>query len=242
MGQWVFRSHFGDGPKDSPDPKERTCVRYGDTVILQSDDNTWLMSSGMQVKATDRSSSDYDDCRTNSAQKQSFLWKIEAEHNSQAQGCVSEGDKIHLMGCGGISLMKKDADSSVGAAENDGSNNFKWTVEMNPSNIGDSCFWDRGCDSGRCSKNLICEAKLENGENCGWNGDCASGRCEITPSMKSIFRKDMDSTCQSRSPNGRFCTENSDCQSNECSWGFTCGKKCFRDNGCSSGRCSKHLV
>ncbi len=175
--QWTFRSQLGDGSTLAPDPLAGTCVKYGDKVFLQAnnEDIKWLSggrSSGNQMVLPRNHRLDET--------KSSYQWTVRSSpgdglrssKDSNAGQCVSEKSLIYLqvnsldhrwlMGSSTSEVHTKDH----GASDTGGKEYYKWIVEMSPDNLGTKCWHDYECDSGRCSKDWICKPKLPAGESC----------------------------------------------------------------------------
>jgi hypothetical protein len=88
---------------------------------------------------------------------------------------------------------------------------------------GCKCILDRNCDSGRCSKYLKCEDKLNNGSSCGEDDDCKTGACNW------LFK------CVDKGQNGGYCLEDEDCNSGRCSKYLKCADKLSEYDVCWKG-------
>jgi len=103
---------------------------------------------------------------------------IKCVENDQCLSGSCSGCQLHAMGdrcCTGF-------DHAHGTTQNDG-----------------ACEWDGNCQSGRCTWDFTCVAKLENGESCSErfmnDDDCASGACSWS------FRNGW--TCEEESSSAR---------------------------------------
>ena len=241
--QWIFKTKLSVGL----DPEEGTCVKYGDKVYLQGNNGSGWLSGGRGQYNGQVVGRDYN---LDVPDITSYEWIVLSEpgNGSRSTGgsttgrCVTENDSIYLQvnnvdkrwltRSSTDTVITKDIETSDDSAKE----YYKWSVEMSTHNMGEQCWTDGECDSGRCSLDWICEAQLENGEGCFMNDDCISGRCE------SSIISPLHRTCQSKAGEYSKCNENSDCLNNECTWGFICGDACVRSHTCDTGRCSNKFT
>mmetsp|Transcript_41709 Transcript_41709/g.126542 ORF Transcript_41709/g.126542 Transcript_41709/m.126542 type:complete len:1858 (-) Transcript_41709:76-5649(-) len=123
------------------------------------------------------------------------------------------------------------------------------------------CLEDVECGSGRCSKNLVCEDKLDKGEHCWQHNDCKDGWCSTLSGLTCNYagiengyncltdeqclsgRCANTLTCKEKLADGNSCFEDEDCESDKCTTTFACGwledeELCGFDDDCLSDHCN----